>query len=81
MMKPFLTLFFKKNPASHQNASFTLVVLRLNEPKDIQFYATLLKLLKPKGRLVHPGKQADTVLENLKLAGFVNANVAGNGKY
>lgn len=56
------------------------MVLRLSEPKDIQFYAALLKLLKPKGRIVHPGQQAETVLENLKLAGFVNAAAAGNGE-
>lgn len=72
--------FFFNSVASYEKASFTLIVLRVSDQKDIEFYAKLLKLLKPKGRLVHPNQNTDSVLENLKLAGFINASANGNGE-
>lgn len=66
--------------ASYENSTFTLIVLKISEDKDIQFLATLLKLLKPKGRLVSSTQNSQKVLENLKLAGFVNSSVNGNGE-
>lgn len=73
-------MIFIQISASYENSTFTLVVLKVNEEKGIEFLATLLKLLKPKGRLVSSSQNAEKILENLKLAGFVNSTVKGNGK-
>lgn len=59
---------------------FTLIIVKSSENLDIPFLASLLKSLKPSGRLVISPKNADQVSENLKLAGFVNIDTKGNGK-
>lgn len=53
---------------------FTFIIVETNSGLDIPFLDTLLKLLKPSGRLVVPSKYATERAENLKLVGFIGVD-------
>lgn len=76
---------YQKNVLNHiiidcfDGASFTLIILKSSESLEIPVLATLLKFLKPSGRIVVSPQSNDQLLENLKLTGFVNVAIEGNG--
>ncbi|XP_055305669.1 anamorsin homolog isoform X2 [Sitodiplosis mosellana] len=67
------------NLAAYSDSTFTLIILKTNgDNLDIPLFASILKLLKPSGRLAVSSQNSDQVRETLKLAGFVN--ISANGK-
>lgn len=67
--------------ASFDGASFTLIIVRSSERLEIPLLASLLKFLEQSGRIVIPANQSisQQILEDFKLAGFVNATARENG--
>lgn len=68
-------------PASYANSSFNLIISKSASENSIEYLASLLKLLKPQGRIAITTTNADQIVENLKLAGFVKTNVVNGGKF
>lgn len=66
--------------AAYPNSSFNLVILKTKTESGIEFLASLLKLLKPQGRIVVAASNVDSAVENLKLAGFVKTTVNNGGE-
>lgn len=66
--------------ASYANSSFNLIISKTGRENSIEFLASLLKLLKPQGRIVITTTDTNQHVENLKLAGFVKTNVQNGGK-
>lgn len=67
--------------ASYEDSTFTFIIVKTNNGLDIPFFASILKLLKPSGRILVPSKDDNQILENLKLAGFINIDPKENGKF
>lgn len=67
------------NPASYPESKFNLIIIRSVEDLDIPLFASLLKLLRPSGRIVVPSKNPDQILESLKFAGFIDIGAQGTG--
>lgn len=76
----FNHIHFHSFAASYGDSTFTFIIVKTNDGLDIPFFASLLKLLKPSGRILVPAKDANQLLENLKLAGFINTDTKENGK-
>lgn len=77
---PVLNREFVSLSASYENSTFSFIIVKTNDGLDIPFFASILKLLKPSGRILVPSKDATQMLENLKLAGFINTVTKENGK-
>lgn len=57
-----------------------MLILNSTDHQDIHFLSSLLKILKPSGRIIIAlSKEFEKISENLKLAGYVNISVKENG--
>lgn len=65
--------------ASYADSTFTYIIVKSSEESDVPFFASLLKLLKPSGRLLVSPKNPHQISETLKLAGFLNISTKQNG--
>lgn len=67
--------------ASYANSSFNLIISKTFRENSIEFLASLLKLLKPQGRIVITTTDTHQLVENLKLAGFVKTHIQNGGNW
>lgn len=68
-------MFERYITASYANSSFNLIISKTALEHGIEFLASLLKLLKPQGRIAITSSDTNQIIENLKLAGFVKTSV------